>query len=176
MGIRKYEEHYVYNDYKIWEGRWELIDGFPYAMSPSPIIKHQEVEINIILELSKKNNCERCKILHEMDWKVKDDTIVRPDVVLVCGTFIGDKYIIQTPSIIFEILSPSTAKKDRKPKYSLYEENSVKYYVIVDIDNFLAEIYTLENGNYKQVGNITKDNFIFNLDDCKVDFDFSKIW
>ncbi|TCK06622.1 hypothetical protein [Phorcysia thermohydrogeniphila] len=26
--------HYTYEDYKHWEGKWELIEGIPYAMCP----------------------------------------------------------------------------------------------------------------------------------------------
>jgi hypothetical protein len=29
--------HYTYHDYENWEGRWELIDGIPYAMQPLSI-------------------------------------------------------------------------------------------------------------------------------------------
>lgn len=39
----KYLPKYTYDDYKNWEGKWELIDGIPYAMSPAPRIEHQEV-------------------------------------------------------------------------------------------------------------------------------------
>jgi len=34
---------YTYQDYAQWEGRWELINGIPYAMVPMPRIKHQRV-------------------------------------------------------------------------------------------------------------------------------------
>ena len=34
---------YSYSDYVKWEGRWELISGIPYAMSPSPIFFHQDI-------------------------------------------------------------------------------------------------------------------------------------
>jgi hypothetical protein len=27
--------YYTYEDYVQWEGKWELIDGIPYAMSPA---------------------------------------------------------------------------------------------------------------------------------------------
>jgi len=33
-----YQEHYTFNDYQHWEGNWELIEGMPYAMSPSPTV------------------------------------------------------------------------------------------------------------------------------------------
>ena len=29
-------ETYTYDDYKNWQGDWELIYGHPYAMAPSP--------------------------------------------------------------------------------------------------------------------------------------------
>lgn len=38
------EQHiprYSYADYAQWEGNWELINGYPHAMSPSPALKHQ---------------------------------------------------------------------------------------------------------------------------------------
>ena len=42
--------HYNYEDYKQWEGDWELIDGIPYSMAPTPNITHQELNLNIGLE------------------------------------------------------------------------------------------------------------------------------
>jgi len=38
---------YTYNDYVVWEGRWELIYGVPYAMSPGPSINHQRLNTRI---------------------------------------------------------------------------------------------------------------------------------
>lgn len=39
----KYIPLYTYNDWLYWEGRWELIEGHPVAMSPMPIPEHQRV-------------------------------------------------------------------------------------------------------------------------------------
>ncbi len=39
----RYRPHYTYDDYCQWEGRWELIEGMPYAMSPLPVPDHQDV-------------------------------------------------------------------------------------------------------------------------------------
>ena len=33
--------HYTIQEYKKWEGNWELIYGIPYAMSPASVNKHQ---------------------------------------------------------------------------------------------------------------------------------------
>jgi len=43
----KYLPSYTYEDYKSWEGDWELINGIPYAMAPSPIKIHQKLIISI---------------------------------------------------------------------------------------------------------------------------------
>ncbi|NPA51584.1 MAG: Uma2 family endonuclease, partial [Aquificae bacterium] len=51
MILPKYLPHYTYEDYKNWEGRWELIDGVPYAMSPAPAPKHQIVSNKIATQL-----------------------------------------------------------------------------------------------------------------------------
>jgi hypothetical protein len=44
-------EHYTYDDYCQWEGQWELIEGVPLAMRPSPVISHQAISARILTEL-----------------------------------------------------------------------------------------------------------------------------
>ena len=118
----KYLPKYTYEDYENWEGRWELIYGIPYAMSPAPGIRHQEVTGNINFEL--KNiliNCEECKTLMTVDWRIPDmddNTVLQPDNLVICKDVKG-KYLTDTPVMIFEILSPSTAMKDRHIKYEI---------------------------------------------------------
>ena len=50
----KYRPYYTYEDYCQWEGRWELIEGMPYAMSPAPIPEHQRVSVLLNFEFSSK--------------------------------------------------------------------------------------------------------------------------
>ena len=61
----KYRPHYTYEDYLLWEGRWELIDGMPYAMSPFPSVDHQDINGNLLVVFKEalKNNCNKCKAL-----------------------------------------------------------------------------------------------------------------
>jgi len=75
-----YLPRYTYKDYEHWEGRWELIDGIPYAMSPKPGILHQKVSNNIAAELKNLlEDCNECVALLPVDWKISDDTILQPD-------------------------------------------------------------------------------------------------
>ena len=69
-------EYYTYEDYKLWDGDWELIRGFPVAMAPSPVRNHQNLLAMFAYELNKKfKDCEKCEVLVEEDWIVEDDTI-----------------------------------------------------------------------------------------------------
>jgi len=179
MGIVKENEYprYTYDDYKNWEGRWELIEGVPYAMTPAPSPKHQLISNNIARELGNQlKDCPECKALLPVDWKISDDTVVQPDNLVVCYS-LGDKpYITKAPSLIFEVMSSSTSLKDREIKYRLYEREGVKYYVLVDPEEQMAKVFVLKNGRYIKVGDFTSENVEFNLGKCVIHFDFSKIW
>ncbi|MCP5054464.1 MAG: Uma2 family endonuclease, partial [bacterium] len=90
--------HYTYDDYAQWEGRWELIRGIPYAMTPAPVIRHQEISVNIIWQLKERlKECNTCSVLLPVDWQVAEDTVVQPDVLVVCGENTGITKLEITP-------------------------------------------------------------------------------
>jgi len=67
----EYLPNYTYDDYKIWEGDWELLYGVPYAMAPAPTITHQEINSKIMYQLmSLLNDCKNYKALPEVNWKI----------------------------------------------------------------------------------------------------------
>jgi len=170
--------HYTYEDYCIWEGRWEIIDGIPFAMSPSPNPIHQWVNVNIMSEFRaaiKKAGCKNCKVYEFIDVKIEEDTIVQPDALIVCKPI--DKNFLDFPAtLVVEILSPATAFKDRNSKYSLYEKMGIKYFLIIDIDKKTIEINTLENNQYR-LTNYLGNSFQFLLDnDCNIDVELNNIW
>ena len=179
MGALRLEDlpHYTYDDYKAWEGRWELIYGVPYAMSPSPIFKHQDISANISFQLKEKlQNCEKCTSVLATDWIITNDTTVCPDNSIVCEMNENDSFITKTPAIIFEVLSPATKKKDRTTKYELFQEQGVKYYVLVEPAGMFAEVYELFEGRYELLGEFKDESFQFKLEACEIDFDFGEIF
>lgn len=168
--------HYTYEDYLCWEGNWELICGIPYAMNPTPTYYHQSINPNILYELKDKlKNCKNCRASMPVDWKINSDTVVQPDVSVICGKITG-KWIDITPSMIFEILSPASKIKDRELKYEIYLEQRVKYYIVVDPDTHSVEVFELNGDKYLKSLETKEDNFTFNIDTCVVNFDFGKIW
>ncbi len=170
-----YVEHYSIDDYALWEGDWELIDGMPYAMAPSPMVTHQSINMKISRQLDEElEECPDCQALFEIDWEVCSDTVVRPDSLVIC--YEPDEKLTKKPEIIFEVASPSTVTKDEKVKIEIYEREGVKYYVIVYPDTKVAKAYELKDGRYIKKGDFSDERTIFTLPTCDIEFDFSKIW
>ena len=171
----KYRPHYTYDDYVEWEGRWELIEGMPYAMSPLPVPEHQRISLNLCMLLQDGlKDCKQCKVYPPIDWKIADDTVVQPDVLIVCNK-IEKKYLDFSPILVAEILSPSTAAKDRGLKMELYRMQGVKYYCLIDWQFKKIEIYELLADAYQPVS-VNPDTFQFLLNTCKADINFQNIW
>lgn len=163
-------EQYSYKDYTLWEGNWELVNGYPFAMSPSPTRSHQHFSAGFSRQmgniLEKENLTCNCKVFYELDWIVNDNTVVRPDCMVVCGDFTED-YLTFPPQLILEVSSHSTRLRDRNTKYNLYEMYGVKYYIIADCDKKTLEIFELMDNKYKQT-----DTNQFNLNsNCSINFD-----
>lgn len=161
---------YTYTDYQQWEGKWELIEGYPYAMSPSPISKHSLIEAKVcqlFLNQIDKRGCD-CQVFPELDWIIDEHNLVRPDITVVCGKEVDD-FLRVAPDIAVEILSPSTAYKDRHVKLEIYRVQGVMYYMIIDPNTERIVLYELSHdGEY-----IEKEELVIHLHDgCS--FEFSK--
>ena len=173
----KYRPQFTYEDYLIWEGRWELIEGMPYAMSPAPVPEHQKINARLwaVYDNALNANCDKCEVFLPIDWKISENTVVQPDLLIVCKE-IKKKYLDFTPALVVEILSPSTAYKDRHEKFELYEQEGVKYYLIIDPQFKKIEIFELLNGKY-QASSIPSNEFNFSLDaGCQFAVNFDGIW
>ena len=156
MADKNYIPKYSYQDYILWEGDWELIYGNPIAKSPSPKKKHAMLGVALIsafqesLKNAKTNSGCNCQLLYEVDWKVNEQTVVRPDISIICNENSED-YIVNPPQLIVEILSASTQLIDRNTKFSLYESCGVKFYILADPELKELEVYELIDNNYKTV-------------------------
>ncbi|MFW5444399.1 MAG: Uma2 family endonuclease [Methylococcaceae bacterium] len=179
MGLA-YQEYYTFKDYQHWEGNWELIEGMPYAMAPSPSVTHQTVALNIAskikMEISNELSCcETCCILMETDWHVSNDTIVRPDVMMVCQNV--EEKVMVTPELIVEVVSLSSTKKDEVMKLDLYQREGVLYYVLAYPEKKLVTIYYNHQAQgFKTLVECCTGVVEFNIEKCSFSIDFGLIW
>lgn len=171
---------YSYDDYKKWEGSWELIDGLAYAMVPAPHPKHQRIVAKIWQELDKhlicaNQNCEA--YISPVDWKVDEHTVVQPDVAIFCEA-VTHPYFSQTPLLVVEVLSKATALKDVTTKMKLYEREGVGFYIIIDPNNEQGNIFKWVDGKYERAKQVRKEEtvpFVFS-DACHTQVDFSTLF
>jgi len=155
-----------------------LIEGIPFAMNPLPAPKHQIVA-GILFAIFKpvlKDKCNACRGIPPIDWKVREDTVLQPDFLVVCGPPLGDGPLTFAPALVAEILSPSTVIKDRDNKFCIYEREKVKYYLIINVDKKKMEIFELINDKYQLVSE-TPPSFDFTLhNNCPITVPFHELW
>jgi len=160
MALRK-PEYYMYDDLLKMDGdkRYEIIDGEIYMMA-SPSNVHQWIVGEIFIQLGNFLRGKRCiPFISPIDVRLnadkpgkRDDTVVQPDIIVVCDRNKLDKKgrgIKGAPDLVVEILSPSTAYRDRLIKHQKYQESGVREYWLVDPHNKTLEVMIFEDGAEK---------------------------
>ena len=155
---------YTLDDWKTWEGAWELIAGvaYPtYGMAPAPAPEHQRVAVRfssrcwLALDEAKQRSGGTCEIFPAPIDLFLGDTVVQPDLLVVCDpTKITERGIEGAPELVVEILSPSTASKDLTRKRWLYEGAGVPEYLIIDPQEQVGVLLRLEGGVYVEAAHL----------------------
>lgn len=115
-------------------------------MPPSTFGRHQWIAGQILSQFNQQlqhQACSDCFALVETDWIVAQDTVVRPDIAIVCGRF-PEQYINSAPRVVVEVLSESTQHKDRTAKFDLYQREGVHYYIMIDSQGGGPALYGLD--------------------------------
>ena len=157
-----YEDNqkYTYADYKSWElkpgERFELIDGVAYALA-APDTEHQGISMILSAKLFNYFETKPCRpfaapldvrLFYEEDDS--DDTIVQPDLVVVCDSEkLGKEGCRGAPDLVIEILSPSNTAMEMHRKLNLYRNAGVREYWVIDPENKIVEAYLLKNSRYE---------------------------
>ena len=152
MPARK-DETYTWDDYRSWDdkGRWEIIGGQVHAMSPAPSTRHQKIASRLTRSLEEHFDGKVCEVYPApVDVKLSNRDMVQPDLVVVCD----DKRILPThidgpPTLVIEILSPSTALYDRTKKLDLYARSGVKEVWLITPYPSCIEVYLLDGDTYR---------------------------
>ena len=128
-----HQPHYTVDDYDHWEGQWELWHGVAGAMSPSPFGRHAKLLARTVAALQTAIDSAGCRatVLVEIDWIVSRDTVLRPDVIVVCGLE-PEQHVETVPALVVDILSEASRDRDLSFKLDLYREQGVRWYLVVD--------------------------------------------
>ena len=152
----KINGRYTWDDYRRWpdDERWEIVEGEAYDMSPGPSSRHQRIVGALHLRLAAYFKGKRCEVfLSPMDVKLSDFDVVQPDLLVVCEpNRVKPTHIEGPPTLVVEILSPSSHEHDRIRKTRLYARAGVKEYWLVTPFPAVVEVLVLDGGTYRLHG------------------------
>ena len=149
---------FTYEDYKHTpeDKRYELLDG-DLIMVPAPCIAHQrnsrEIEFRLLAFVRENDLGE--VFYAPTDVVFSDTDVVQPDLLFVGkerSYIITEDNIRGAPDLVVEVLSPSTAQRDRTLKRTLYALHGVPEYWQADTDAKNVTVLTLDNGEYRVAG------------------------
>jgi Uma2 family endonuclease len=134
----------------------ELIDGVMYV-TPSPTRLHQLISLRLIRLFDQwfLQSGGGSLYFAPLDFRMGENTVVQPDLVVVLDDrahILDQEPTIGSPSIVVEILSPSTSRQDLYIKRDLYAARDVPEYWIVDSTARTVSIHSNPgNGRYRSV-------------------------
>ena len=160
-GALKLDRRFTWADYREWpdDERWEIIAGEAYAMSPSPSSRHQIISAELCRQMANFFKGKPCRaIAAPMDVRLSEEDVVQPDLLVVCDPRkIEVTHVEGAPTLVVEILSPSSSLRDRALKTALYAKARVKEYWIVTPWPSLVEVFVLDRGGYRLHRAFTKE-------------------
>ena len=152
----------TYKDYEALPAdgrRYELHDG-ELSVTPAPSPRHQRSVGALHLMLAQHVNSRGLGevFLSPIDCILSDINIVQPDLVYLDtgrGSLVSNRGIEGPPTLVVEVLSPSTTEIDRSAKRQLYARHAVPYYWIVDSEARTIEAYVLAEGGYQLAARVS---------------------
>ena len=129
----------------------EFVDGEVYMMTGASA-RHNRITFSINSVLGPQIRGKGCSG-YSPDMRVRTPqtgTYAYPDVTIVCGDeqlAEDDKMVLLNPTVIFEVLSPSTESYDRSKKFEYYREiASLQEYILVSQDRAYIERFVRQDG------------------------------
>lgn len=156
MALRLDEgRQWTYEDYRALpeDGKhYEVLDGKLYVtLAPSPY--HQTLSVRLLVLFYPLQVQGRGQIFHApVDVLMPGATPVQPDLVFLTAEqapLVTSRAIEGAPHLVVEILSRSTAGRDRTIKLSKYASCGVEHYWMLDPFARTLELYHLADGIYR---------------------------
>ena len=133
-------------EFLVWEAqqplRYEFDGNGPVAMTGGTY-GHSIIQGNLATAVGGRLRGKPCRF-HGSDLKlqVAEGHIRYPDGMVLCSPVDRTATVVYDPVVVFEVLSPSTARDDRIVKAREYQATpSVRRYVMLEQDGVSATVY-----------------------------------
>ncbi|WP_055074798.1 Uma2 family endonuclease [Pseudanabaena sp. 'Roaring Creek'] len=155
------------DEYFEWEARqeirYEYINGEVFAMAGGTI-DHSTIAANLIALLRPHVRGRNCRVLGS-DAKVgisKNGEFFYPDLLVTCDD--RDRNSARAvfyPTLIIEVLSPSTEAYNRGGKFARYRQlSSLCEYVLVSSEQVEVEVFRLNERSKWELTSYGRDNLV----------------
>lgn len=132
--------------------RYEIIWGELYV-APAPTTFHQKVLKNLLVILDQHVRSQDLGevLVSPVDVVLSEHNVFQPDLLFISKerlSIVTDTHIDGPPDLVVEILSPSTADRDRGAKMDAYSSYKVPHYWLIDPRSRTLEVYQLRGDYY----------------------------
>jgi Uma2 family endonuclease len=130
----------------------QLLNGEVIEMN-APTLDHQDVVGNVfvVFKLAAQRLHGNAYVA-PVDVYFDELNVPQPDVIYLASGSVcqpeGLQRLIGPPDLIAEVLSPSTARMDRREKFNLYQKYGVREYWLVDPREQLLEVWQHQDGRF----------------------------
>ena len=147
------EEEYLLFE-KASRDKHEYFKGEIFAMAGAGAgARHNVIFSNLFGELAYRLKGKPCRPYgSDLRIHIPENTLYTyPDISIICGDIIPSKTDPDTavqPTVLIEILSPSTKNYDRGGKFILYRDiPTLKEFIVIDSDSISIEAYHINEQN-----------------------------
>ncbi len=138
--------------------RYELHDG-ELSVTPAPGTRHQRALIRLGAALHDHVVAHGLGevLVAPTDCILSDRTVVQPDIIFIArdrASLVTDRAVEGPPTLVVEVLAPSTTAIDLGAKRDLYARHLVPFYWIVDTDARTIAALRLVDGTFQPVGQL----------------------
>jgi len=133
--------------------RIEILEGM-VVKEPSPNVSHQRVLrrlLRVLEDYFSEVDPEGEVFIAPLDVTFYDTTVVQPDIFYVAGEqkrIVKDERVDGPPTMVVEVISPSSGRKDRLQKMKIYQKVKIQHYWLVNPGERAFECFGLIHGVY----------------------------
>jgi Uma2 family endonuclease len=144
-------------EFEAWHARrperWEFIDGRPRLMAPVSMT-HSILKRNVLRTLDRALAHSGCEVLVDGPQILTDEISAIPDVVVTCAPIDLSTPVVAEPTIIVEVMSPSSEADDTLRKWFSYRQiPSLKHYLVLAQDRRLVQTHS-------RAGDLWRERFV----------------
>jgi Uma2 family endonuclease len=122
--------------------RYEFVDGIVRMMTGASAA-HSAIKGNMFAELRAAVRSGPCRVDVDDLEVVTANAVMYPDVLVICRPVAPDDDRVSDPTVVVEVLSPTTETHDRIHKWREYQTiSSLQHFVLVEQAERRVEVYS----------------------------------